>query len=134
MAGHPPILVLRGDTVLRLGTTGAPLGLLPGLPMASERLELSSGDLLLFYTDGVIEAGVEADLEEYGVDRLADLMAGADSPQALLDRVSTALSDLPGRAPPPRRRHDAGSAMSARPHLPGVRGPGSGVRSATRPR
>lgn len=110
VAGHPPILVRRGDTVLRLGTTGAPLGLLPGLPMASQRLQLSPEDLLLFYTDGVIEAGVEADLEEYGVDRLADLMAGAESPQALLDRVSTALAGYLGEHLP----HDDVTMLAAR--------------------
>ncbi|HNX49582.1 MAG TPA: SpoIIE family protein phosphatase [Thermoanaerobaculaceae bacterium] len=110
VAGHPPILVLRGGAVLRLGSTGAPLGLLPGLPMTSQRLELSAGDLLLLYTDGVIEAGVEADLEDYGIDRLADLMVGADSPRALLDHVSMAVSHYLGEHLP----HDDVTMLAAR--------------------
>jgi sigma-B regulation protein RsbU (phosphoserine phosphatase) len=43
----------------------------------SERLALSGGDRLLLYTDGVSEAANDSE-EEFGPERLAELVAGPD--------------------------------------------------------
>lgn len=109
-AGHPPLLVRRGERVEQLGSTGAPLGLLPGLPLRSATTSLARGDLLLLYTDGVNEAGSDLDLEDFGVQRLASVLRGAASPRELLDAVSAALdSYLGGRTP-----HDDVTMLAAR--------------------
>lgn len=109
-AGHPPVLVRRGDVVQQLGSTGAPLGLMPGLPIRSATTALSCGDLLLLYTDGVSEAGAELDIEEFGVERLGELVRSAASPGELLDSVSTTLADYLGDHLP----HDDVTMMAAR--------------------
>jgi serine phosphatase RsbU (regulator of sigma subunit)/anti-sigma regulatory factor (Ser/Thr protein kinase)/anti-anti-sigma regulatory factor len=54
-AGHPPPLVVTaaGETRFLSGTGGTPLGTGGTFPVRSEVLE--SGDLLLLYTDGILE-------------------------------------------------------------------------------
>lgn len=119
-AGHPPVLVRRGEGVLQLGSTGAPLGLMPGLPFRSATTELACDDVLLLYTDGVNEAGAELDMEEFGIARLAGLMGDASSPQGLLDTVSAALTAYLGEHLP----HDDVTMLAARclPRTPTPRG------------
>ncbi len=73
-AGHNPGLLLRarGEAEL-LAAGGPPLGLLPAAPAYTEGVgELTAGDCLVLYTDGVTEATDPAG-EEYGLERLTDL-------------------------------------------------------------
>ena len=69
-AGHNPPLVLRGSgTVEELGSTGVPLGLLPQAPYRAGETTLAPGDVLVLYTDGLVEAE-DPEGQEYGLDRL----------------------------------------------------------------
>ncbi len=75
-AGHNPPLVIRSasgnapeSTATELGATGPPLGLLSTALYKAGEVTLGPGDLLLLYTDGIVEA-VDPDGEEYGLDRL----------------------------------------------------------------
>jgi sigma-B regulation protein RsbU (phosphoserine phosphatase) len=71
-AGHNPGIVLRaGGGHELLGAQGPPLGLFPGQAYGSGSLTLSSGDLLVLYTDGVTEAA-NPDDDEFGIDRLVE--------------------------------------------------------------
>ncbi len=70
-AGHVPALVVHPDGSRGwLGSTGLPLGLLPGASFERGHADLAPGDLLVVYTDGFTEA-VNEDGEEYGTERLA---------------------------------------------------------------
>jgi serine phosphatase RsbU (regulator of sigma subunit) len=72
-AGHNPPLVVRADlTITTLGSTGTPLGLLPAAPYHAGEIALGPGDLLVLYTDGIVEAN-DPDGEEYGLERLQAL-------------------------------------------------------------
>ncbi len=72
-AGHNPALLLRADgTTGQLGATGVPLGLLPAAEYGSGEAELRPGDLLVLYTDGIVEA-CDPDGEEYDLPRLEEL-------------------------------------------------------------
>src|SRR4051812_553132 len=55
-AGHPLPILWQGGRATALGDVGTPLGIIeqPDLPEVS--VDLSPGDLLVFYTDGVSEA------------------------------------------------------------------------------
>ncbi len=58
-AGHPPPYLLRatnGGSFEKLGRTGIPLGISDGMTWRQSTIELSPGDLLVLYTDGVTEA------------------------------------------------------------------------------
>jgi sigma-B regulation protein RsbU (phosphoserine phosphatase) len=69
-AGHNPALLVHATgEVERLAATGLPLGLLPAVSYTAREVHLAPGDLLLLYTDGIVEATNPED-EEYGLDRL----------------------------------------------------------------
>jgi sigma-B regulation protein RsbU (phosphoserine phosphatase) len=74
-AGHNAPLLVRADgTVERLWTGGTVLGAFDGVPFEEGQIELSDGDLLIVYSDGITEAQ-NATGEEYSEQRLADLAA-----------------------------------------------------------
>ncbi len=69
-AGHNPPLVLRASGVAEeLGSTGVPLGLIAQASYRAGEIVLGPGDLLVLYTDGLVEAADPAG-DEYGLERL----------------------------------------------------------------
>jgi serine phosphatase RsbU (regulator of sigma subunit) len=74
-AGHPPPLIVRGGKVVHEADTvpALPIGL-SGTDPAVNQLVLDPGDMLLLYTDGVIEGGRRG-TERFGLDRLTDLLS-----------------------------------------------------------
>jgi sigma-B regulation protein RsbU (phosphoserine phosphatase) len=98
-AQDPPILVSRsGLSFLEEG--GTVLGVFPGAEYRAGRVQLSDGDLIVVYSDGVVDARSEMD-EDFGRDRLVSCLsgeAGAD-PVALLERLREALRTFTAGAP-----------------------------------
>jgi len=91
VAGHPPPLVLAGDSVepVRVEHGGPPLGVIDDALWAAQTVELPPGWALLLYTDGLIEGRRdEGRLGEEGLSELvrAARRSGAD-PWALLRHV-----------------------------------------------
>lgn len=76
-AGHcPPFLVSRSGgalTTKRLGEGGPVLGLLPEAKYQCTTVDIMPGDLLVMYSDGLVEAN-SAEGEEYGEVRLGGLL------------------------------------------------------------
>jgi len=69
-AGHnAPILQRANGSVERLGTGGVPLGITPDAYYECGTAVLALGDVLVIFTDGLVEAINYAD-EEYGEERL----------------------------------------------------------------
>src|SRR5215217_4509291 len=69
-AGHnPPMLMRRNGECVRLDEGGTVIGAFHGLAYAQGEVELSAGDKLLLFTDGVNEAR-DASGEEFGEERL----------------------------------------------------------------
>jgi phosphoserine phosphatase RsbU/P len=69
-AGHNPPVVLRDDgSVHWLGPSGAPVGMFPDSNYREIDLQLTAEDLVIAYTDGVIEA-TNPGGEEWGVQGL----------------------------------------------------------------
>jgi serine phosphatase RsbU (regulator of sigma subunit) len=93
-AGHLSPLVASADgAVSELGGRGLPLGI-DGFPSYEEgELALSPGDLLLGFTDGVVEARRSGEL--YGSERLAETLATlvAESPEGVVRRVHETVRD-----------------------------------------
>jgi sigma-B regulation protein RsbU (phosphoserine phosphatase) len=71
-AGHWPAIVAGRGGVLRIESTGLPLGMFHEFDFSATRLHLEPGDMLFLYTDGLSEAR-RAD-DEYGVDRVTHLV------------------------------------------------------------
>lgn len=74
-ASHPSPLLLRGDQVSELCSGGSfPVGLLEQATFNADRVQLSPGDTLLLYTDGVTEAESK-DEDFFGTERLMEALA-----------------------------------------------------------
>ena len=73
-AGHNPQFVIHeGNGFEVMSATGLPIALYPGQPYQEEVVPARSGDLLFFYTDGLVEAEDESG-EMFGFDRLKALL------------------------------------------------------------
>lgn len=67
-AGHNPPAVLRNDGAIQwLESGGTPLAMFPDSDYEENSVQLNPGDLVMIYTDGVVEAA-NRDGEEWGVD------------------------------------------------------------------
>lgn len=72
--GHPPAVLLRNDgTLVKLGATATVIGLFENWECEIEERQLSPGDTLVLYTDGITEAFDGAG-EEFGEDRLLETL------------------------------------------------------------
>lgn len=77
-AGHNPPIVLRQDgSVHRLEPGGAPVGMFPVSNYQESLLQLNRGDVVIAYTDGVIEATNPVG-EEWGVQGLLEATVGCE--------------------------------------------------------
>ncbi|MFF0448951.1 SpoIIE family protein phosphatase [Streptomyces sp. NPDC004609] len=89
-AGHPPPLVRRGGEVSVLDTDhlGPMLGAVSGYPYETASVPLRTGDLVLLYTDGVVERRGEAITE--GIARLGRGLAATAGlpPEETLERIT----------------------------------------------
>src|SRR5216684_4463530 len=70
--GHNPALLFRASTgtLTRLNSSCPPIGLSPEEICELASADLTGGDVLVFYTDGVTEAGNQLG-EEFGMERLS---------------------------------------------------------------
>ena len=90
LAGHPPPLVLRADgRIEEIGRLGPLLGWLPVPGFEDDTTILAPGDVLVLYTDGLVDA--EDDAGPFGDDRLRTTLAGLHGADA--DTVASGLMD-----------------------------------------
>ena len=90
-AGHLPAIMVGRGGVLRIESTGLPLGMFHEVDFSATRLHLETGDMLFLYTDGLSEAR-RAD-DEYGVDRVTRVVRQVDAKHPA-ELVAACLSDL----------------------------------------
>jgi phosphoserine phosphatase RsbU/P len=81
--GHNPALLFRAQTgaVARLNSSCAPIGIFPENPCQLASADLTAGDVLVFYTDGVTEAENQLG-EELGTERLSAVVQRGSSSSA----------------------------------------------------
>jgi len=101
-AGHPMPFQLRDSTgevsVVEAGH-GLPLGVESGSPFDDVHIEAQPGDSFVLYTDGITEAkNIHGDL--FHEERLLGVLRGQHGrPEALAERILTAVQDFTGREP-----------------------------------
>jgi sigma-B regulation protein RsbU (phosphoserine phosphatase) len=99
-AGHnPPLLRRASGSIERLDATGIPFGMFRTATYEVGQISVEPGDLLLIYTDGVVEAVNEAG-DEYGFDRLHSFVgetpgSSAEFQQQLLDSIERFTAGAP---------------------------------------
>jgi sigma-B regulation protein RsbU (phosphoserine phosphatase) len=89
--GETKLVQTEGDTF--------PLGILEDAEYQETRLQLSPGDKVVFYTDGIVEAMNEQE-EMFGFDRLQEVVRGARelSAETLLKEILDNISHFTGEA------------------------------------
>lgn len=101
-AGHNPQFVLHAaKQISPLGSTGMPIALYAGHGYNEARIELSSDDLLFFYTDGLVETENEGK-EMFGAERLQAILdrERSETIETILHRVEAAVTAFRGAAEP----------------------------------
>jgi serine phosphatase RsbU (regulator of sigma subunit) len=78
-AGHPPLLHVRGDSreTQLIELFAPPLGARLGANVPQRVVPFASGDTFVLHSDGIYET-VNASGDEYGLDRLARIVAACD--------------------------------------------------------
>jgi sigma-B regulation protein RsbU (phosphoserine phosphatase) len=98
-AGHPPALLKRGAEVRSLGAGndgGIPLGILRDHRGDNSLTEFAPGDVLVVYTDGVVEAR-DARGRMFGQDRLESLLRELEpEPELIRAHICAALFEHQG--------------------------------------
>jgi serine phosphatase RsbU (regulator of sigma subunit) len=96
---HAPYLVRASGEALPLEATGAPLGLLPAATWDRDTVELTPGDALILYTDGVTDAENERG-EFFGEERLASVARAkvGDSALEIRRAIFDSVVEFAGRA------------------------------------
>ena len=89
LAGHPPAFHLRGGTPRPVGIFAPFLGAYDRRDWKSVTLELTPGDQLVLYTDGVIDTVGET--ERFGEDRLVETLRGAAGADDAVARIESAV-------------------------------------------
>ncbi len=94
-AGHTDAIAIRGDDLVRLRPTGPAIGIDEDARYTAGMIELSPGDSVVMYTDGITEAMSPTD-ELFGEEAVMALLRqhGDRAPQALVDALVTAVTDF----------------------------------------
>jgi serine phosphatase RsbU (regulator of sigma subunit) len=101
-AGHNPQFLLRArGGIQALSSTGMPIALYSGQGYRESEVEIATGDLLFFYTDGLVETENEAN-EMFGAERLQTLLAAEQEQgvDTVLERVEREVRSFRGHAEP----------------------------------
>jgi phosphoserine phosphatase RsbU/P len=102
-AGGTLPLLVRDGRVSEINVTGMPLGLLPEAEFEEQTLTLLPGDIVVFASDGIHES-MNKDQEEFGVDRLKELLATVvpdDPGYTVAQRIVKATDEYAGVGRPP---------------------------------
>jgi sigma-B regulation protein RsbU (phosphoserine phosphatase) len=87
VAGHNPPLLLKDGEVISINATGIPVGLFCQSEYELVNIDLSKGNSLILYTDGLTEASINE--VEYGEERLKQLLQKSKGlpAKSLLDSI-----------------------------------------------
>ena len=91
LAGHPPPLLVSGDDVHEIGSTGPVLGAFEDASWSFETVEIMLGRHLVGYTDGVTE--MVGDEGRFDVERLCAAVAPTGGPAGAIHAIERALEE-----------------------------------------
>jgi sigma-B regulation protein RsbU (phosphoserine phosphatase) len=94
-AGHNPPMVISGDSITWLEDGGPPVGVFADSAYTEGMVRLNPGDVIVAYTDGVVEA-VDAAGVEWGVDGLIAAVAAGHTrqPDTIVEAAFAALNEF----------------------------------------
>lgn len=89
IAGHPPPLLVDGESVTEIAEPGPLLGAFEDAEWSLSRTTVEPGQQIVVVTDGITEAGGPGG--RFGEERLRDELAGATNPVLAVQRLEEAL-------------------------------------------
>jgi sigma-B regulation protein RsbU (phosphoserine phosphatase) len=92
-AGHPPLLLGREGSLEEAGKGAPPLGTFKDARYETDLRPLVRGDLLVLYSDGLVEA-LDGQGREYGPERLERVIARVEKERSATSIREAVLSDL----------------------------------------
>jgi sigma-B regulation protein RsbU (phosphoserine phosphatase) len=100
-SGLPYPLLVRAGQPTFLDVGGIPIGLFPDSKYEEMELQLQPGDILVFYSDGVVESRNDLG-DDFGLRRLADTVRAnhEKTPDEIVKAVVSRLAEFIGRARP----------------------------------
>jgi sigma-B regulation protein RsbU (phosphoserine phosphatase) len=99
-AGHPPALILREGKIIELKSDNMVLGVDPDQKYVQSLTDLRVGDILLLYTDGLMDA-MNFQQERFGKQRIIDVFTqGGPTAEAISDNILWSLRRFTGLAKP----------------------------------
>jgi len=101
-AGHNPQFVVRKrGGIVALTSTGLPIALYSGHPYRESQVPLEDGDLLFFYTDGLVEQENAAG-DQFGSERLQEYLTSlqANGIDSILERLDREVRTFRGGVEP----------------------------------
>jgi serine phosphatase RsbU (regulator of sigma subunit) len=93
-AGHNLPLLSNAGNIGPLRANGVPLGLMPGMRYEEKEITLARDDMILFYSDGLVEAH-NSQREMFGIPRLVQSLGRAGK-QDTIDRLLAELAAFTG--------------------------------------
>jgi len=96
-AGHPLPYRVRAGEPRAVGRTGPLLGAFEQGHWLAATLDIEPGDVLVLYTDGVLDARGPA--SRFGEERLEAALAGTATAQDAVERIHAALVEFAGTEP-----------------------------------
>jgi sigma-B regulation protein RsbU (phosphoserine phosphatase) len=101
-AGHfPPMLYsAAGREFKALNAGGMPIGIMAGSEYPEEMVSCAAGDILILYTDGIIEA-MNLQNEMFGVEQLEKIVRdhSSESANSIVGHIGTQVAAFVGEAP-----------------------------------
>ena len=94
-AGHDLPYQHHCGEVVELRASGMPLGLMPDMHYEEGEVQISPGESILFYSDGLVEAHNPM-REMFGFPRLKALLANSSDPPSLIDGLLGKLEEFTG--------------------------------------
>jgi sigma-B regulation protein RsbU (phosphoserine phosphatase) len=99
-SGLPYPIHAHGDECTQLDISGIPLGLFPDSTYEERVLDMAEGDMVVLYTDGIVERR-DSNGDEFGLRRLAKVVQAhrSEDPEDHINSIKSALDDYSeGRA------------------------------------
>ena len=99
-SGLPYPIKVHANNETFLDLAGIPLGLFPDSTYQERILELETGDLIVFYTDGIVERR-DSGGEEFGLKRLAQLIREhrEKTPEGIIESIEHELERYSSNRP-----------------------------------
>jgi len=99
-AGHPPGLILREGKIIELGSDNLVLGVDPNELYTQSLVDMRSGDTLLLYTDGLMDA-MNFEKQRFGRERIVQAFSqGGATAETVIESILWSLRKFTGMEKP----------------------------------